>query len=84
MMWFEWFHKKKKLGSKKEWIYKVKALFRSGDWEQVSSRGPRSMMKIYMWFLIRESPKYSIKYKNGRSIWLRKEIVKMEYCKILE
>lgn len=42
---------------------------------------PYWLMKIYMWYLIRESPKYSAEYKNGKTILLRENISRVVYWK---
>ena len=42
----------------------------------------RYLAKVYIWYLIRESPKYNFKYDVGQVILLRSEITKMRLVKL--
>lgn len=43
---------------------------------------PRYLLHIYMWFLIRDTPKYDIRYDVGRVTILRSEITKMRFVRL--
>jgi hypothetical protein len=54
-----------------------------GSTETFTNTEPQYLYKIYMWFLIRQTPKYNIIYNIGQVTILRDQVKRMRFTKKL-
>jgi hypothetical protein len=66
----------------KKAFYVLKFYRHSGMiYSEFNNQSIKPLTKVYMWFLLRESPKYNIKLTDGMATVLRSEIAYATYIK---
>jgi len=62
---------------KKTKLYQLRICFKNSKMQVLENKHQIGLRQIYLWFLLRNSERYNVRYFNGQTVILRSDITKI-------